>query len=185
MSMSWMIVRASRGFCCVFLLLFVSQIQTENVSRISWVWGDLSTISGLRVEQSSSPPQKPVERSAIRSPGVFALSSQYRDWLRSSFRPSPFNDQEQVGALLSQYMEQQESHSRRAEQRRLSPGVQSSSRDDPESSIWDLGLCSRPAVIVSSLTLPKFNSKAFGYWNNVPSILVLCFAHSRSCLPLW
>ncbi|TWW68136.1 Dual specificity protein phosphatase 22-A [Takifugu flavidus] len=61
--------------------------------------------------------------------------SEYRAWLHSTFRPSPFNDEEQVGALLSQYLEQQESHGRRAEQRRISPGVQSSSRDDPESSI--------------------------------------------------
>lgn len=38
--------------------------------------------------------------------------SEYRVWLRSSFRPSPFNDQEQVGALLSQYTEQQQSQKR-------------------------------------------------------------------------
>lgn len=55
----------------------------------------------------------------------FCLSSrpQYRAWLRSSFRPCPFNDQEQVGALLSQYTEQQESQRRGADQRWISHGV--------------------------------------------------------------
>ena len=33
---------------------------------------------------------------------------QYRVWLRDTFPHSPFKDQEQVGALLSQYIEQQE-----------------------------------------------------------------------------
>lgn len=42
----------------------------------------------------------------------FPSHLQYRVWLRSSFRPSPFNDQEQVGALLSQYTEQQQSQKR-------------------------------------------------------------------------
>ncbi|TNN74930.1 Dual specificity protein phosphatase 22-A [Liparis tanakae] len=44
--------------------------------------------------------------------------SEYRTWLRSSFRPSPFKDEEQVGALLSQYTEQHESQRRGADRRR-------------------------------------------------------------------
>lgn len=63
---------------------------------------------------------------------------QYRAWLRSSFRPSPFNDQEQVGALLSQYIEQQESQRRGADQRWINRGVGvcalPSNPDDPEGS---------------------------------------------------
>ncbi|KAM4743729.1 dual specificity protein phosphatase 22-A isoform 2-T2 [Anableps anableps] len=38
--------------------------------------------------------------------------SEYRAWLQSSFRPSPFSDQQQVEALLNQYAEQQESQGR-------------------------------------------------------------------------
>lgn len=52
----------------------------------------------------------------------FAFCPQYRAWLRSSFRTSPFNDQEQVGALLSQYTEQQESQ-RGGEHRWINQGI--------------------------------------------------------------
>uniref|UniRef100_A0A8C6NIT3 Dual specificity phosphatase 22a n=1 Tax=Nothobranchius furzeri TaxID=105023 RepID=A0A8C6NIT3_NOTFU len=45
--------------------------------------------------------------------------SEYRTWLQTSFRPSPFNDQEQVGALLSQYTEQQETGGGRRDRWRL------------------------------------------------------------------
>ncbi|XP_054627509.1 dual specificity protein phosphatase 22-A isoform X2 [Dunckerocampus dactyliophorus] len=43
--------------------------------------------------------------------------SEYRAWLQSSFQPSPFNDPEQVGALLIQYTEQQETQRRGGDQR--------------------------------------------------------------------
>lgn len=39
---------------------------------------------------------------------LFLLSApQYRAWLRASYRPSPFKEQEQVEALLALYAEQQ------------------------------------------------------------------------------
>ncbi|KAG8001503.1 Dual specificity protein phosphatase 22-A, partial [Nibea albiflora] len=62
--------------------------------------------------------------------------SEYRAWLQSSFRPSPFSDQEQVGALLSQYTEQQESQRRGADHRWINQGVSAlpSDPDDPEES---------------------------------------------------
>ncbi|CAN9507010.1 unnamed protein product [Ophioblennius macclurei] len=64
--------------------------------------------------------------------------SEYRAWLHSSFRPSPFNDQEQVGALLSQYTEQQDSQRRGTDQRWISQGVADcdlpSKTDPPEGS---------------------------------------------------
>lgn len=45
------------------------------------------------------------------------VSPQYRAWLQSNFSPSPFNDEETVGALLSQYKEQQESQRRGVDHR--------------------------------------------------------------------
>ncbi|KAI5098498.1 dual specificity protein phosphatase 22-A [Silurus meridionalis] len=39
--------------------------------------------------------------------------SEYRAWLRTNYRPSPFNDQEQVSALLVLYSEQQAQERRR------------------------------------------------------------------------
>lgn len=61
---------------------------------------------------------------------------QFRTWLQSTFRPSPFDDQEQVGALLSQYTEQQGSQRRGADQRWInqSVGAVPSYHDDPEGS---------------------------------------------------
>ncbi|XP_056621711.1 dual specificity protein phosphatase 22-A isoform X2 [Triplophysa dalaica] len=42
--------------------------------------------------------------------------SEYRAWLRASYRPSPFKDQEQVQALLSLYTEQQQQAQQREEE---------------------------------------------------------------------
>ncbi|XP_034052805.1 dual specificity protein phosphatase 22-A isoform X2 [Gymnodraco acuticeps] len=62
--------------------------------------------------------------------------SEYRSWLHSSFDPCPFNDQDQVVALLSQYTEQQESQRRRADRRRINQGVSAlpSNPEDPQGS---------------------------------------------------
>ncbi|XP_056134146.1 dual specificity protein phosphatase 22-A isoform X2 [Lampris incognitus] len=51
--------------------------------------------------------------------------SEYRAWLQASFCPSPFKDQEQVGALLRQYTEQQQQESQRrgADQRWMNRDV--------------------------------------------------------------
>ena len=61
----------------------------------------------------------------------FMSCPQYRAWLQSNFRASPFNDQEQVGALLQQYSEQQESQRGGADQRWIR---EPPSTDDPEGS---------------------------------------------------
>lgn len=62
--------------------------------------------------------------------------SQYRAWLQSTFRPSPFNDQELVGSLLSQYTEQQEKQRRGADHSWISQsdGAPSSHSGDGEES---------------------------------------------------
>uniref|UniRef100_A0A3B3WPN9 Dual specificity phosphatase 22a n=1 Tax=Poecilia mexicana TaxID=48701 RepID=A0A3B3WPN9_9TELE len=49
--------------------------------------------------------------------------SEYRAWLQSSFRPSPFNDQQEVEALLNQYAEQQESQGRAVDHSWMNRGV--------------------------------------------------------------
>ncbi|XP_043993386.1 dual specificity protein phosphatase 22-A isoform X1 [Gambusia affinis] len=49
--------------------------------------------------------------------------SEYRAWLQSSFRPSPFNDQQEVEALLNQYAEQQESQGRAVDHSWTNRGV--------------------------------------------------------------
>lgn len=53
----------------------------------------------------------------------FFLCLQYRAWLQSSFRPSPFNDQQEVEALLNQYAEQQESQGRAVDHSWMNRGV--------------------------------------------------------------
>lgn len=65
---------------------------------------------------------------------------QYRAWLQSTYRPSPFNDQEQVGSLLSQYTEQQEKQRRGADHCWISQsdGAPSSHPDDGEESGWSI-----------------------------------------------
>lgn len=82
---------------------------------------------------------------------IMSCCPQYRAWLRSSFRPSPFNDQEQVGALLSQYTEQQESQRRGADHRWINQSVSAlpSNPNDPEGSSWNLGLWPWPASCVN------------------------------------
>ncbi|XP_007549926.1 dual specificity protein phosphatase 22-A [Poecilia formosa] len=49
--------------------------------------------------------------------------SEYRAWLQSSFCPSPFNDQQEVEALLNQYAEQQESQGRAVDHSWMNRGV--------------------------------------------------------------
>lgn len=58
------------------------------------------------------------------------LVSEYRAWLQSRFQPCPFKDQEQVGALLTQYTEQQESQGKGADRPRSNRGVGGSALPD-------------------------------------------------------
>ncbi|KAM9826217.1 dual specificity protein phosphatase 22-A isoform 1-T1 [Syngnathus typhle] len=53
--------------------------------------------------------------------------SKYRAWLESSFQASPFKDQEQVGALLIQYTEQQENQRQAGDQRWIKQDVDAGS----------------------------------------------------------
>ncbi|XP_003970119.1 dual specificity protein phosphatase 22-A [Takifugu rubripes] len=127
--------RLNGGTCLVHCLAGVSRSTTMVVAYLMTVthyrWDEC--LSAVKAVRSFVGPNYGFQQQ-LQEYQTTQLS-EYRAWLHSTFRPSPFNDEEQVGALLSQYLEQQESHSRRAEQRRISPGVQSSSRDDPESSI--------------------------------------------------
>lgn len=74
----------------------------------------------------------------------FPSHLQYRVWLRSSFRPSPFNDQEQVSALLSQYTEQQQSQKRGGDHSWITvsgyPSMRSNADGDDEGSGWNTSL---------------------------------------------
>lgn len=154
----------------------------------------MSAESQRFLRSASSPTFCPFDFNTVTfdDPGFLfcPFRPQYRAWLRSTFRPSPFHDQEQVGALLSQYTEQQESQRRGADQRWInqSVGALPSSPDDPEGSSWNVGLwsCPTPCVNGSSyyfvliLNQPQVVSdcKAFGHllgWNAPLKAYVLYF----------
>lgn len=150
-STSWTVVRESPEFCCVFLLLLVSQIQTENVSRISWAWGDLSCswntsmlnlLPFAHLDFSLCLPSTEIGCAPVSVPVPLTTRSRWgRCWASTWSSRRATADERTSGA-----------------------SVQVSSR--PAAMILRAA-----SEIVPSLTLPKFNSKAFGYllgWNNVP-----------------
>lgn len=106
--------RLSGGSCLVHCLAGVSRSTTMVVAYLMTVtpysWEEC--LSAVRAVRSFVGPNggflqqlQEYERAQV---------SEYRAWLRDDFRPSPFMDEEQVGALLLRYTEQQ----REVDQRR-------------------------------------------------------------------
>uniref|UniRef100_A0A3B4VAJ5 Interferon regulatory factor 8 n=2 Tax=Seriola dumerili TaxID=41447 RepID=A0A3B4VAJ5_SERDU len=114
---------ASPTSCLVHCLAGVSRSTTMVVAYLMTVthhsWEDC--LSAVKAVRSFVGPNYGFQQQLQEYQTTQV--SEYRAWLKSSFRPSPFNDQEQVGALLSQYTEQQASQRRGADQRWINQGV--------------------------------------------------------------
>uniref|UniRef100_A0A3Q3SU21 Dual specificity phosphatase 22a n=1 Tax=Mastacembelus armatus TaxID=205130 RepID=A0A3Q3SU21_9TELE len=107
--------RLNGGSCLVHCFAGVSRSTTMvvaylmTVTRYSWQ----ECLSAVRAVRSFVDPNDGFQQQLQEYQTTRV--SEYRAWLRSRFQPIPFNDQEQVGALLRQYTEQQESQGRGTE----------------------------------------------------------------------
>lgn len=110
--------RLNGGSCLVHCLAGVSRSTTMVVAYLMTVthYNRDECLSAVKAVRAFVGPNDGFQRQLLEYQTTQV--SEYRTWLRSSFRPSPFNDREQVGALLSQYTEQHESQRRGADRRR-------------------------------------------------------------------
>lgn len=132
--------RLDGGTCLVHCLAGVSRSTTlvvaylMTVTRYSWD----ECLSAVKAVRAFVGPNYGFQQQLQEYQSTSL--SENRDWLRSTFRPSPFKDQEQVGALLSRYVTQRGVHRKGAERLPITldshhaTSVLPTSFDDAESS---------------------------------------------------
>ncbi|XP_068597100.1 dual specificity protein phosphatase 22-A [Brachionichthys hirsutus] len=97
--------RTSGGVCLVHCLAGVSRSTTLVVAYLMTAtdYGFSDCLNAVKVARSCVCPNYGFQNQLKKFEATQV--SEYRAWLRSSFLPSPFNDQELVGALLMQRSE--------------------------------------------------------------------------------